>query len=345
MKPRDLRLLVMHVSTRCDQTCAHCSIWASKGRSPESLGREERLALIDEARSLGARAILFTGGEPFLCDHLESLARSARGLGLSVQIATNGLSLGRAASWLGGVVDEVYVSVEGPEAIHDSIRGASMFARLQASIAVVRALPTRPRLIGRSVISSGNAAVLDATAGAARSLGLDGISFLAADSTSDAFGGEPASRHLLRPGGPEVAAMREAIARLDAAGDLGRFVSEDAKKLARMAADFLAGDAGRRAPACNAPEWSSVVEADGALRPCFFQPEVSRVGRGDSLAAARRSAAYASALRELGPGHPICAACVCPKHTAAGLGGVKDRLRAVLGDALAARSNRSGLPA
>ncbi len=344
MRPRGLRLLIMHVSTRCDQACAHCSIWRSNRQSGDALGLEERLGLIAEARSLGARAILFTGGEPLLCDHIESLAGAAHGLGLSVQIATNGLGLLRAASWLGGVVDEVYVSVEGPEPIHDSIRGASMFARLRASIAAVRSLPRRPRLVGRSVISSRNAAVLDATANAARSLGLDGISFLAADSTSDAFGGEPASRQFLRPGAAEIAAMREAILRLAAAGELGRFVSEDARKLTSMAADFMKGDAARRAPACNAPEWSSVVEADGALRPCFFQPKVSKVGRGGSLATARRSTAYASALHGLGPGHPICAACVCPKHAAAGLGAVRDRVRAVLGGALGAPSG-SGVPA
>ncbi len=345
MKPRGLRLLVMHVSTRCDQACAHCSIWKSNGKSRDPLGGDERLSLLGEAKSLGARSVLFTGGEPLLCDHLESLARAAHALGLSVQIATNGLGLDRARSWLGEVVDEVYLSVEGPEAIHDSVRGASMFSRLRASIAAVRGLARRPRLVGRSVISSRNAAALDVTVAAARDLGLDAISFLSVDTESEAFGGEPSSRVPLRPGPADVAAMRGAIARLHAAGELGRFVSEDASKLARMAADFAKGDALRAAPACNAPEWSSVVEADGALRPCFFQPKVSRVGRGVPLSAARQSEAYATALGNLGPGNPICAACVCPKQVAEGVHAVKDRVRAALGRALSGPSLRTGVPA
>ena len=334
MKPRELRLLVMHVSTRCNQACAHCSIWKANGEDRESLGREERLSLIAEAKALGARSILFTGGEPLLCDHIEALSRAAHGLGLSVQIATNGLGLADATSWLGEVVGEVYLSVEGPEGVHDAIRGTSMFARLRASVAAVRGLARRPRLIGRSVISSRTAAMLDATVAAARSLGLDGISFLAADSTSDAFGGDPSSRRFLRPGEAEVAAMLAAISRLEAAGDLGGFVMEDARKLTWMAAEFLAKQAGTRGPACNAPEWSSVVEADGALRPCFFQPAVATIGRDGSLSGSRRSAAYAAALRGLGPGNRICAACVCPKHVPAGVGAVRERVRAVLGRVL-----------
>ena len=88
MAPRDLRLLVMHVSSRCDQACAHCSIWKTKGKG-EALGSEDRLRVLSEARSLGAQSVLFTGGEPFLCDHLEALCIAARRLGLSVQIATD----------------------------------------------------------------------------------------------------------------------------------------------------------------------------------------------------------------------------------------------------------------
>ena len=344
MKPRDLRLLVMHVSTRCDQACAHCSIWRTNGRTRESLSLEERLSLIGEAKALGARSILFTGGEPLLCGDLESLARAAHGRGLAVQIATNGLGLG-GAPWLGDVVDEIYVSVEGPEAIHDSIRGASMFSRLRASVVAVRGLKKRPRLVGRSVISIRNVAALEATVGAARDLGLDAISFLPIDAVSDAFGGESSLRRPLRPDALGVAAMREAVARLDAAGELGRFVCQDASKLSRMAADFEAPDDSRLAPPCNAPEWSSVVESDGAFRPCFFQAGVSRVGRGDSLAAARRSTAYATSLRGLGPGNPVCAACVCPKLLPEARGGVAERVRAVLGRAFARSSQSRGLPA
>ena len=344
MKARDLRLLVMHVSTRCDQTCAHCAIWKGNGKNAHQLGVAARLDLIREAHRLGARSVLFTGGEPLLCDHIETLARAAQGLGLSVQIATNGLGLSRALPWLAETVDEIYVSLEGPETVHDRVRGSGMFSRLRDSLAAVRARLGRPRLAGRSVISSRNAAVLCETVAAARALGLDSISFLAVDLATDAFGGDPREREPLRPTEADVAALRAQIARLTATFDLGGFVIEDRARLLRMAAAFLEDTALRRAPACNAPEWSSVVEADGAVRPCFFQPAAGRVGDFVSLAGVRNSEAYATALRGLGPGNANCASCVCPKHVPTGVGAVRGRVAAILARARGGRP-RPGVPA
>lgn len=344
MKPRALRLLVLHVSTRCDQTCAHCSIWKGSGKAPSPLGVDARLELIREARRLGATAVLFTGGEPLLCDHIETLAREARAQGLAVQIATNGLGLRRAAAWLGEVVDELYVSLEGPKTIHDRVRGVSMFARLQESIAAVRALPKRPRLLGRSVICSRNAAALEETVRAGRALGLDALSFLPIDVRTEAFGGDPRGRRALLPGAAEGAALRRGIERLDASGDLGTFVIEDAEKLLGLAESLREDESGRRAPACNAPEWSSVVEADGSVRPCFFQPAVARVAEGAPLGAVRRSEAYAAALGRLGAGDSICASCVCPKHAPSRVEAIRGRVSAVLGRALP-MFHRPGVPA
>lgn len=330
MKPRDLRLIVMHVSARCDQTCAHCSIWKPRGEAFGELGVEDRMVVIREARALGARAILFTGGEPLLCLHLETLARTAHRLGLSVQIATNGLGLSGAASWLTEVVDEAYVSLEGTEDIHDGVRGARMFSRLKSSLLGLGQSPRRPRLVGRSVISSRNASALEATVLAARSLGLDAISFLPIDATSEAFGGDPGSRVSLRPGPSEVAELRRGIARLRVSGELGAFVLEDEPKLMGFADGFLREPGSGSPPSCNAPEWSSVVETDGAIRPCFFQPALA-AGGVPSLRAVRRSVEYAALLGGLGAGNRICADCVCPKHLATGVASLRGRLAAVLG--------------
>lgn len=340
MKPRDLRLLIMHVATRCDQTCAHCSIWKSNGNAVPELGVAARLAVIDEARSLGARAILFTGGEPLLCDHLETLVRAANGFGLSVQIATNGLGLSRSSSWLTEVVSEVYVSLEGPEDIHDGVRGPRMFSRLKASLADTLSRPERPRLIGRSVISARNAAVLEETVLAARSLGLDAVSFLPVDTTSGAFGGDPAARGSLHPRPSEVAELRKSIDRLGASGELGTFVMEDERTLTRIADGFGRAASSRSAPACNAPEWSSVVEANGVIRPCFFQPGVV-TGQGRSLGAVRRSVEYAGVLGRLGEGNRICADCVCPKHVATGVASLRGRVGAVLARVLPPSAQRA----
>jgi hypothetical protein len=147
------------------------------------------------------------------------------------------------------------------------------------------------------------------------------------DTTSEAFGGDPAGRESLRLSTGDIAALRAAIDRLAASGRLGSYVVEDAEKL-RSFATLLEGPVGSvGGPPCNAPEWSSVIEADGGIRPCFFQPRVAAAGASPgSLREVRGSAAYARAIQDLGPGNPICAACVCPKYEARGFDAWRHRL-------------------
>jgi MoaA/NifB/PqqE/SkfB family radical SAM enzyme len=131
-----------------------------------------------------------------------------------------------------------------------------------------------------------NAGELRATVDAARSLGLRSISFLAADLTSTAFNRPD-------PWGPE----RRAEVELDAAGltrleaevealiarEAGAgFVLENPAKLRRIVRHFRAalGLEEPEAPRCNAPWVSAVVEADGAVRPCFFHPPIGSLRQG-----------------------------------------------------------------
>lgn len=333
----------MHVSTRCDQTCAHCSIWRQGGKSGRELDAGEREAIIRDAHALGARAILFTGGEPLLCDHIERLARVSRDLGLSVQIATNGLGLARAARWLSGAVDELYVSLDGPEGAYDRLRGAGMYARLLAAIGVLSPIPDRPRLIARSVISRTNAGLLEETVAAARFAGFDAISFLPVDTTSDAFGGDPAARAAHALADREAEALRQGIDRLAQSGALGAYVLEDERKLLEMASFLGRAPGAGPAPRCNAPEWSSVVEADGSIRPCFFQPRIPRTPAA-GLRRMRESHEYRESLLALGAGNGTCAACVCPKYVPSGPAAVAEKMSALVGRVLARSAPREVSP-
>lgn len=340
MKTRDLRLLILHVSTRCDQTCAHCSIWRPSPRaSSREWGVAERRRALEEARAEGASTVLFTGGEPLLCDHIEALARHAKDLGLAVQIATNGLGLARAATWLEAAVDELFVSLDGPPEVYDRVRGAGMAARLRLSVAAVARLSPRPRLIARSALSAMNAESIEATVAAARDMGFDAVSFLPVDTTSEAFGGRPLERVSLRPSPRDVAELRRGILFLSAAGELSGFVLESEEKLMSLAASL--GRPGVDAPRCNAPEWSMVVEADGAARPCFFQPVVA--GDGDaSPIRIRREAAWSAGLAGLGAGNPACAACVCPKFVETEPASIAERASRAVGRSLPTWLSKAG---
>lgn len=308
MIPRRLRHVSMHVSTRCDQACAHCGIWKGNRRASSDLTLGERGALLQEARSLGAESVLFTGGEPFLNPNLKDLCETARGIGLRVQVATNGLAMGRERSWLGRAIDEIYVSIEGPEALHELVRGERSFARLRDSVSLLRAEALRPTLLARHVLTARSIRGLSDTLVAAVELGVDRLSLLPLDVASEAFGGPTHSRAQLLPSAEDVAFLRSEVERMMKAG-WPSILMEDAPALRHMC-DRVAQIS---APRCNAPEWSLVIESDGTVRPCFFQPVFSESDGRTGLDALRRSNHAREVLRSLGKANKTCARCVCPK--------------------------------
>ena len=309
-----LRLLVLEVSERCDQRCAHCSIWSASAEGA-SLTLAERLAVVDDALHGGVREALLTGGEPLLAPDLWPLAERLRAGGVRLMLATTGMQLERHAAEVARLFHEVYVSLDGGRpATHDAQRGVASFARLAAGVGALRALDPRPLVVARSTVHAGNADELGETVALARRIGADHVSFLPLDAQSEAFGGAPDGRRALVPGEDQVRRLEAAVAALERGGaHADGFLLESPAKLRALVRHLEASRTGmpHERPRCDAPRWSSVVTADGRVRPCFFHAPVGDARPG--VTAVRTSPAYAAALARIEAPNGTCASCVCPK--------------------------------
>jgi MoaA/NifB/PqqE/SkfB family radical SAM enzyme len=314
-RPLRLRLLVLAVSDRCDQRCAHCSIWMGGSARP-ALTADEQLTVVEQAIQAGVEEMLLTGGEPLLAPHLCRIAERLKQAGVRVLLATNGLRLRTHAAWIGALVDEVYVSLDGGTApTADALRGVGTLQHVARGVASLRELQRRPLLVARSTLSARNLHEFAAIVETARGLGFDHVSFLPLDAASSAFGARPQQRAPLVPSVTQIGSLLAEIERLDRQGAFADgYVLESAEKLRRLAG-HLRASAGEQAfvrPECDAPWWSSVVDADGSLRPCFFHDPVGDVRAG--LVATRGGGEYAASLRAIRGRNPVCDRCVCPKQ-------------------------------
>ncbi len=128
----------LHITERCNLRCSHC--YQDGSRSGEmTLG--EITSVIDEVSELiasweEAYAVRFessftvTGGEPFLRSDFSDILDALKQSGFDTYVLTNGtlISRERAMELVDLGVRGVQISLEGPEHIHDSIRGAGSFA-------------------------------------------------------------------------------------------------------------------------------------------------------------------------------------------------------------------------
>ena len=318
-----LPILILYPHTRCNCRCVMCDIW--KVTTRDEVAPEQVEAWLPELRALGVRRVVLSGGEALLHSRLREICDLLVEAGIGITLISTGLLLERDASWLVERCDDVVVSLDGPGELHNQIRRIpTAWEKLARGVRAVRAADParRVRVSGRCTVQRMNHHALRATVAAAREIGLDGISFLAADVSSEAFnrpGGWSAERVgevALAPAElSALAAELDALEAEHAADFTSGFIVEDPTKLRTRLLSYYAGLLGQEelvAPQCNAPWVSTVIETDGTVRPCFFQPPLGNARTAGGIGAVLNSP-QARAWREgLDVSrNEICRRCVC----------------------------------
>jgi Fe-coproporphyrin III synthase len=312
-----LPILVLSPHGRCNCRCVMCDIWKATD-SPQLSAKElERHA--DDLARLRVKWVALTGGEPLMHSDLFRLCRFLRDRGIHISLLSTGLLIERYRYQIVEYIDDVIVSLDGPPEIHDRIRRVSgAYDALSAGVRALHLLNPAFPISARSTVQKQNCHLLQETVASALELGMKSVSFLAADLTSEAFnrsGGWSRSRQDLVALTPaQISLLEEQVELLVASGPCGRFVLETPPKLRRIVNHFKAqlGQAEFLAPRCNAPWTSAVIDADGAIRPCFFHKPIGRLGQGHSLfeivngfeALAFRTGLHVET-------NPVCRRCVC----------------------------------
>lgn len=316
---QNVPILVIHAHSQCNCRCVMCDIW--KGSDRKSFGLRDLAGQLDSMRRLGVRWVVFSGGEPLLNTELSAMCALLREHGIRRTLLTTGILLGKQAESVSAAFDDVIVSLDGPQEVHDAIRRVERgFERIAAGVRALRELRPTLRITARTTVQKANHAHLRETALAAETMGLDQISFLAADLTSTAF-----NRELLWPVAKqsEIGLTRNDITVLEAQIETliesmrteltAGFVAESPEKLRRLARHFRAhlGLEAAEAPACNAPWVSAVIEVDGTVRPCFFHAPIGSAGQSPlhEVVNGEKARAFRASLDV--PTNPTCRNCVC----------------------------------
>jgi MoaA/NifB/PqqE/SkfB family radical SAM enzyme len=250
-----------------------------------------------------------------LCDVL-------REAGIGISILSTGLLLRQRAVELVRRCDDVVVSLDGPQPIHDRIRNIPRaYDRLADGIVALREAGSDILITARCTVQRENHTALRKTVVAAHDIGVDRVSFLAADVTTDAFnrpGGWSADRAsdvaLVEDDLPVLAAELDALERDHASDFACGFIAESPDKLRRRLGQYfgaLLGHGDFASNDCNAPWVSSVIEADGTVRPCFFQPALGNIHEAGLVSILNSADAIAWRRGLDTRRNEICRRCVC----------------------------------
>jgi MoaA/NifB/PqqE/SkfB family radical SAM enzyme len=315
-----LPIVILMPHSACNCRCVMCDIWKDN-KNLKQLTEADISGLLTSLKQLDTKQVLMSGGEALLNTNFFVLCRILKNAGIKVTLLTTGLSIKSNAEQLLTWVDDLIVSLDGDEALHDAIRNIpNAFRKLKEGVEHIKKLNPAYRITGRTVIHRLNYRNWPAIIAESKAMGLDQVSFLPADVSSHAFNRqqawtEPKQDEILIPE-HELPELNEVISYLFAEHgeefDNG-FIAESREKI-RNIYHYYAAFYGLNAfpfKKCNAPWVSTVVEADGAVRPCFFMESMGNI-RDTPLHDILNSAEALAFRRSLDTlTHPTCVKCVC----------------------------------
>jgi MoaA/NifB/PqqE/SkfB family radical SAM enzyme len=160
------------ITSACNLNCVHCFV----PRGPLGLTTEEALHVIADFPLLRVRKVMLTGGEPLVRKDALKLVDACRAAGALVDLNTNLALAGsaRIAALHDVGLQEVTTSVDGPETIHDRIRGVPGNFKV-VTTAISRLVEAGIKVDVVCVAQRANALAIAETIAAVRSLGVSSV--------------------------------------------------------------------------------------------------------------------------------------------------------------------------
>ncbi len=315
-----LPIAILMPHSGCNCQCVMCDIWKGNGHT-QQLSEADVRGLLVSLKKLNTQWVVMSGGEALMNPNLFRLGDILRGEGMKITILSTGLLLKRYAEQVVNQTDEVIVSLDGSEAIHNAIRRIpNAYQKLAEGVRAVKALKPNFPISARSVIQRLNFADWPNIVDAAHEIGLDQISFLPADVSTEAFNrpelwSEERIEEVKLDAEqlPYLKAVIELLITNYASDFASYYIAESPDKIRRIYDYYAAfyGLADFPPVRCNAPWVSTVVEADGTVRPCFFHHALGNIRETPLPDLLNSSSAIAFRQNLDMDTDPICRKCVC----------------------------------
>ena len=274
-----LPIVILMPHSACNCRCVMCDIWKGNNNLKQ-LTADDIQALMATLKKLETQQVLMSGGEALLNSNFFRFCEILKKEKIKITLLSTGLTLKKNAEALVKWVDDIIVSLDGDEQTHDRIRNIpGAFGKMAEGITAIKALKSDFKITCRTVVHRLNYTVWPQIISSAKMLNLDQISFLPADVSSHAFNRQQAwdepRQHEILLSEDDVDELKTIIDNLvaDFKNDFeNRFIAESHAKIWNIYFYYAAYYNRNNFPykKCNAPWVSTVIEADGTVRPCFF---------------------------------------------------------------------------
>jgi Fe-coproporphyrin III synthase len=297
-----------------------CDIWKGN-HNLRQLDESDIRGLLQTFRKYKTSQVVMSGGEALLNPNFFRFCELLKTREIKITLLSTGLTIQKHTELLVKWVDDIIVSLDGDEELHDTIRNIpGAFKKLKAGVQSIRSLRPQFQIAGRSVIHRLNFRRWREIIYAAKEIGLNSISFLPADVSSTAFNRESVwtedrqQEIVLKETELEEMKMITGYIMEECKDEFkNSYIIESPQKFQKIYYYYAACYGRNPFPykKCNAPWVSTVIEADGTVRPCFFHKPYGNI-KSDPLDSIINSESAIEFRKKLDMDNDeTCLKCVC----------------------------------
>ena len=317
---RALPIVILMPHSACNCQCVMCDIWKDN-KNLKQLTEKDIRGLLSSLKKFGTQEVVMSGGEALLNRNFFKFCEILHTQNIKISLLSTGLTLKRNAEQLLLWVDNIIVSLDGNEETHDRIRNIPhAFQKLKEGVQYIKNIEPGFRITARTVIHKLNFRYWNSILDSAKQIGFDQVSFLPADVSSHAFNREVLwnenRQHEIMLEQNELPELQNVIERIieDRSLDFeSQFIAESPLKLRKISSYYAAFYDLNPFPykKCNAPWVSTVIEADGTVRPCFFHNPIGNIRKNslDKILNSKESIRFRKDLDM--DSNSTCIKCVC----------------------------------
>jgi len=252
------------ITTRCNKSCKYCDIRSIKVKELET---GQALSVIAELSQLGTKIIHFTGGEPLVREDIGIILKYCEKKGILTSINSNGSLVEQRMRDLMNL-NLLGLSLDGPEEVHDYIRGEGSYREVIAAITLAKKKGINVRI--HTVLSQLNLQFIDFLLGKAEEFGTP---ILFQPSTALLLGGNQKN-----PLSPDENEYKQTIALLISKKKKTKYIGNSVSGL-----KLLYNWPHLKKIRCFASLVSCRIESDGSVDICFRNQFKSKRKDNDDL--------------------------------------------------------------
>lgn len=144
---KKIEMVHFQITRNCNLRCHFCGQWGKKGFFSDASGKnmtfddwKNVVSQLDEYRKNNNTQIDITvwGGEPLVSPYFDELVNYLHDRNYKIAIVTNGVLIDKHTETIKKCIDKIYLSLDGTQAIHDSIRGNGVFEKVIENIKLIK---------------------------------------------------------------------------------------------------------------------------------------------------------------------------------------------------------------